>query len=260
MASYELTRDQKLNAYYWMRLTRTLDEMAVALWKQGRGVGGMFSQRGHEALSVGTGLALAPDDVVGPMHRDLGCYLLRGLTPQRIFGNLLARSTGVSHGRDANMHGTGDLSLNLVGFISHLPLSLPVMVGVAMSFVYRGEKRVAMTYVGDGSASAGIFHETMNLAAIQNAPLVLVLENNQYAYSTPVTKQTRNTNFVDRAVGYGVLGVTVEGNDLEAVYAVAKEAVERARTGGGPTLIVANTMRMLGHAIHSVPNMYHVSC
>ena len=129
-----LTVTQKLELYYWMQLTRTFDESMVALWKQGRGVGGTFSQRGHEAISVGAGYALAPDDVVAPMHRDLGCYLLRGMTPQRIFGNLLGRANGVTGGRDANLHGMGDLNLGIVGFISHLPHSLPVALGVAMSF------------------------------------------------------------------------------------------------------------------------------
>lgn len=245
-----MTRDQQLTLYYWMRLTRTLDEMAVALWKQGRGVGGMFSQRGHEAISVGTGFALGPDDVVAPMHRDHGCYMLRGLTPRRIMGNLLGRATGVSRGRDANMHGVGDLNLNLIGFISHLPQSLPVALGAAMSFVYRGEPRVAMTYVGDGSASEGLFHETLNMAAVFNAPYILIVENNQYAYSTPLNQQMKMPDLVNRAAAYGIPGVMVDGNDVEAVYAITKDAIERARAGGGPMLIEAKTMRMMGHAIH----------
>lgn len=250
VADHQLTHDQKIDIYYWMRLTRTLDDMAMTLWKQGRGVGGMFSQRGHEAISVGSGYALAPEDVVAPMHRDLGCYLLRGMTPRRIFSNLLARQTGPSRGRDANMHGVGDMSLNLVGFISHLPQSLPVALGVAMSFRYRNEKRVAMTYVGDGSASAGVFHEVMNMASLYNAPFVLIIENNQYAYSTPLNQQMKLPDMARRADAYGIPGVVVDGNDVEAVYCVTKEAVERARSGGGPTLIEAKTMRMLGHAIH----------
>ncbi|MCX6046052.1 MAG: thiamine pyrophosphate-dependent dehydrogenase E1 component subunit alpha [Chloroflexi bacterium] len=250
MSNYSLTRDQKLEIYYWMRLTRTFDDIAVAYWKQGRGVGGMFSERGHEAISVGTGYALAPEDVVAPLHRDLGCYLLRGLTLRRVFSNLLGRATGTNAGRDANMHGSGDMSLNLVGFISHLPQTVPVALGVAMSFVYRNEPRVAMTYIGDGSTSAGLFHETLNMAAVFNAPLVLIVENNQYAYSTPLVQQMKIPDIATRAAGYGIPGNIVEGNDVEAVYAVTKEAVERARAGGGPTLIEAKTMRMMGHAIH----------
>jgi TPP-dependent pyruvate/acetoin dehydrogenase alpha subunit len=250
MSVDELTCDQKIDLYYWMRLTRTLDDMAVALWKQGRGVGGMFSQRGHEAISVGSGYALAPEDVVAPMHRDLGCFLLRGLTPRRIFANLLARATGFSRGRDANMHGAGDLSLNLIGFISHLPQSLPVALGVAMSFAYRNERRVAMTYVGDGSASAGVFHEVLNMASLFNAPFVLIVENNQYAYSTPLHQQMKIPDIAPRANAYGIPNQIIDGNDVETVYHATKAAVERARSGGGPTLIEAKTMRMMGHAIH----------
>lgn len=250
MTKYELNRDQKIELYYWMQLTRTLDDMAMALWKQGRGVGGMFSQRGHEAISVGTGFALAPEDVAAPMHRDLGCYLLRGLTPRRIMANLLARETGFSRGRDANMHGAGDLSLNLIGFISHLPQSVPVALGVAMSFLYRNEPRVCLTYIGDGSTSEGLFHEVMNMAALYHAPLVLIVENNQYAYSTPLSQQMKIPDIARRADGYGMPGLIVDGNDVEVVYGVTKEAVEWARQGGGPTLIEAKTMRMMGHAIH----------
>lgn len=245
-----LSPEQKIEIYYWMRLTRTYDDNIVALWKQGRGVGGTFAQQGHEAISIGAGYALEPDDVVAPMHRDVGTYMLRGMTPRRIVANQLGRATGVSNGRDANLHGCGDLDLNLVGFISHLPQSLPVAVGVAMSFVYRNESRVAMTFIGDGSSQTGLFHESLNLAAIQNAPFVLIIENNQYAYSTPISYAMKIENIADRAAGYGIPGVIVEGNDVEAVYAATKQAVDRARAGEGPTIIECKTMRMLGHAIH----------
>lgn len=245
-----LTEQQRLELYYWMVLTRTFDERMLAYWKQGKGVGGTYSQRGHEAISVAAGFALGPDDIVAPMHRDLGCYLQRGLTPRRIFAQLLGKETGVSRGRDANLHGMGDLSHGIIGFISHLPLSLPVSVGVAMSFKLRKEPRVALTFVGDGSSSTGVWHESLNLAGLYQVPLVIIIENNQYAYSTPVAHQIPIENFADRAAGYGMPGVIVDGNDVEAVYAVVKEAVERARSGGGPTLVEAKTMRMLGHAIH----------
>ncbi|MCB0038721.1 MAG: thiamine pyrophosphate-dependent dehydrogenase E1 component subunit alpha [Caldilinea sp.] len=245
-----LTADRQLELFYWMTLTRIFDENMVALWKQGRGLGGTFSQRGHEAISVGAGYALGPDDVVAPMHRDLGTYLLRGMSPQRIFGNLLGRANGVSGGRDANLHGMGDLDLNVIGFISHLGHSLPVALGAAMSFVYRSEPRVALTFTGDGSSSAGLFHESLNMAAVWNAPLVIIVENNQYAYSTPLDQQMKSPEIAQRAAAYAMEGVVVDGNDVEAVYAVTHAAIERARAGGGPTLIEAKTMRMLGHAIH----------
>jgi TPP-dependent pyruvate/acetoin dehydrogenase alpha subunit len=245
-----LAPQQKLELYYWMRLTRTFDDRMLAHWKQGRGVGGTFSQRGHEAISIGAGYALGPDDIAAPMHRDLGTFLLRGITPRRMFANLLGRATGVTRGRDVNLHGVGDLNFGIFGFISHLPHSLPVGLGAAMSFRYRDEPRVALSFTGDGASNAGLFHETLNMAALYNAPWVVLVENNLYAYSTPVAETMKVTDIARRADGYGMPGVIVDGNDVEAVYAVTKEAIERARSGGGPTLIEAKTMRMLGHAVH----------
>jgi TPP-dependent pyruvate/acetoin dehydrogenase alpha subunit len=157
MSDIILDQAQHLELYYWMRLTRTFDEHMLALWKQGRGVGGAFSQRGHEAISVGAAYALAPDDVVAPMHRELGCNLVRGITPRRIFASLLGRATGVSAGRDANVHGMGDLDYGIIGFISHLPQSMPVALGAAMSFRYRDEPRVALTFTGDGASQRRTF-------------------------------------------------------------------------------------------------------
>lgn len=240
----------KLNIAYWMRLTRTLDDTIMAMWKQGRGVGGTFSGKGHEAISVGAGFAMGVDDVVAPMHRDLGCYLVRGLSPERILANQLGKAEGVTAGRDANLHGLGDLSLNILGFVSHLPQSMPVALGAAMSFQYREEPRVALTFAGDGSSNAGLFHETLNLAAVQNAPLIVVVENNQYAYSTPIHEQMAIDDIVVRAAAHGVAGEIIDGNDVAAVYEAVLEAATRARRGEGPSLIEAKTMRMLGHAIH----------
>jgi TPP-dependent pyruvate/acetoin dehydrogenase alpha subunit len=245
-----LTSEQKLEIYYWMVLTRTFDEGMVSLWKQGRGLGGTFSERGHEAVSVGSAYALAPEDIIAPMHRDIGAYFLRGLTPRRVFGNLLGKANGVTGGRDANIHGMGDLSLGIVGYISHIPMSMPIALGVAMSLKLRKEARVAMTYVGDGGSTAGLWHETLNMAALYNAPYVLIVENNQYAFSTHVSQQMPIENIADRAAGYNIPGTIVDGNDVEAVYQATCEAVERARQGGGPSLIEAKTMRMMGHAIH----------
>lgn len=193
---------------------------------------------------------MGPDDVVAPMHRDLGCYLLRGITPERIMASQLGRATSVNGGRDANLHGCGDLDLNIIGFVSHLPQSLPVAVGAAMSFTYRREPRVAMTFVGDGSSNTGLFHESLNLAAVHQAPFVLIVENNQYAYSTPLAQQMAIDDIVVRAAAHGVPAEIVDGNDVEAVRTVVEMAVERAREGGGPTMIECKTMRMLGHAIH----------
>jgi pyruvate dehydrogenase E1 component alpha subunit len=245
-----LTLHERIEMYRWMRLTRAFDDRMVAMWKQGRGVGGTFIERGHEAISVGAAMALAPDDVVAPMHRDLGCYLVRGMTPERIFRNLLGRAGGVTEGRDANLHGLGDLRLGLIGFVSHLPMSMPVALGAAMAFRYRSEERAALTFTGDGASSTGAWHETLNMAGVYRAPLVVVVENNQYAYSTPLRQQTAVTDVAQRAAGYGMPGVVIDGNDVELVHSVVDEALTRARSGGGPSLIEAKTMRMLGHAVH----------
>lgn len=233
-----------------MSLTRRFDDTAVALWKQGRGVGGMFSQRGHEAISVGVGSVLGPEDVVAPMHRDLGTYLIRGMSPQRILGNMLGKAGGVSRGRDANLHGMGDLSLGIIGFVSHIPQSLPTTLGAAMAFKMRKEPRVAVTFVGDGSTTAGAFHETLNMAALWHAPYVLIIQNNQYAYSTPLDQQTAVSDLASKAAAHGVATSTVDGNDIERVREAVGQAVERARSGGGPSAVETITMRMRGHAVH----------
>ena len=245
-----LSRDDLHTLLYWMRLTRAFDERVRLLYNQGRIPGAAFSQRGHEAISVGSSFALGPDDVVAPMHRDLGAYLLRGMTPRRIMAQMMGRATGVSRGRDVNTHGMGDLSLNIIGYVSPLPDSMPLAVGAALAFQYRGEARVAMTYFGDGSSSEGGCHESLNLAAVWRAPVVFICENNQYAYSTPLTRQLTVENIADRAAGYGFPGIVVDGNDVLAVYEATQAAVDRARRGDGPTLIECKTMRMLGHAYH----------
>ncbi len=245
-----LSTERRIEGYAWMTLTRAFDDAMVAMWKQGRGLGGAFSQRGHEAISVAAGMALAPDDVVAPMHRDLGTYLVRGMTPDRIFGNLLGRSTGPSRGRDANLHGLGDLDLGIIGFVSHIPQALPTTLGVAMSFKLRRQPHVALTTVGDGGFTSGGTHETLNMASLYRAPFVLIVEDNKYAYSTPLHQQMRSARFAEKVAAYDIPAMKVDGNDFDVMYAAVATAIDRARHGGGPTVIEADTMRMLGHAIH----------
>lgn len=246
----DLTDEDRLDLLYWMRLTRELDERTVTLFKQGKMAGSVFSQLGHEAISVGSAHALEPDDVLGPMHRDLGAFLVRGMEPRRILAQVLGRLGGPSRGRDVNFHGLGDLSLRILGYVSHLPQLMPVALGAAFAFQYRGEDRIALTYFGDGSFSEGGAHETLNLAAVLKAPIVFILENNQYAYSTPLKFQCAVENLAARAAGYGMPGESIDGNDVLAVRRATAEAVERARRGEGPTLIECRTMRMEGHAVH----------
>lgn len=251
-----LAPDFLLRALYWMRLARAFDDRVVLLHKQGKIAGGTFSQIGHEAISVGAAMTLQDGDIIAPMHRDLGAYFVRGITPRRMMAQALGRATGVSGGRDGNVHGCGDLNFGVIGFISHLPQSMPVTVGAAMAFALRGEPRVAMTFFGDGSSSEGLAHEALNWAAVFNTPAVFICENNQYAYSTPLSRQMRISDLAERAAGYGMPGVVVDGNDFFAVYEAVHAAVERGRAGGGPTLIECKTMRMRGHAIHD--NMAYV--
>ncbi|MBI4672736.1 MAG: thiamine pyrophosphate-dependent dehydrogenase E1 component subunit alpha [Chloroflexi bacterium] len=252
----EFSHDLLARAHYWMRFTRAFDDRIIALFKQGKLVGGLFSQLGHEAISVGAALALGPDDVIAPMHRDIGAYFVRGMTPARMMSQYFGRATGPSGGRDVNLHGCGDLSLGIVGFVSHIPQSTPVAVGVAHAFKLKHEPRVALDFFGDGGSSEGLIHESFNWASVYQVPAVFIVENNQYAYSTPTNKQMHIADIADRAAGYGMPGIVVDGNDFFAVHEATREAVERARNGGGPALIECKTMRIRGHAIHD--NMSYV--
>ena len=238
-----------LGLYRDMLRTRALDTRIEALYKQGKLVAGCYSSRGQEGLSIGSTAALRKDDVIGPMIRNLGAMLRHGIPMTMVLRNYLGRATGPTKGRDGSSH-FGSLAHNVIAPISMLASLIPVMCGVAFSFVLRKEDRVALTWIGDGGSNVGDFHEGLNLAGVLKLPFVLILENNKYAYSTPIGFQTAAEDFACRAQGYGMPSAKVEGNDVLAVYEVTREAVERARGGGGATLIEANTMRMRGHAIH----------
>ena len=245
-----LTRQQHLELYYFMKLNRSLEEQMVKLFRQNKIVGGLYSSLGQEATSVGTAYALGPHDWIAPMIRNIGALLVRGFRPRDIFTQHMARYTAPTLGKDGTSH-FGDLKTrHVVSPISMLGDLIPVMAGVAIAGRYLGQKIVAMTWIGDGGSSTGAFHEGMNFAAAERAPLVCVVENNQWAYSTPVKRQVPLRDLADRAKAYGIPGMIVDGNDAVAVYETAKEAVERCRAGEGPILIEAKTMRMRGHAQH----------
>jgi pyruvate dehydrogenase E1 component alpha subunit/2-oxoisovalerate dehydrogenase E1 component alpha subunit len=244
-----LSRDQQLELYYWMRLTRSLEERLVNLYRQTKVVGGLFRSLGQEADAVGSAFALEPRDVLSPLIRNLGSMLVKGATPLEILRQYMARGDSPTRGRELNIH-FGDTVRGFIGQISHLGDMVPVMAGVTLSFRLRGEDRVGLVYVGDGATSTGAFHEGINFAAVQRCPLVVVVENNGYAYSTPVTKQTAARHFVDKAPGYGIRGVQADGNDVLAVYQATREAVDHARSGGGVTLVELITYRRKGHAEH----------
>ena len=247
-ASTQLTVQDRRELLRYMLLMRATEERALALYRQGKVPGSYYDGRGQEAVSVGSAFALGPRDRACILHRDLGAHLIRGVAPGRVLAQMMGRVGGVTNGRDGNMH-FGDHRLGCVGMVSMLPDMAPVACGLALAFQMRREPRVAMTWFGDGSTANGQWHEAMNVAGVRRLPVVFILENNQYAYSTPNEGEFA-VDPVERAATYGFAGVTVDGNDVEAVFAAAAEACDRARVGGGPTLIQAETMRMHGHGAH----------
>jgi TPP-dependent pyruvate/acetoin dehydrogenase alpha subunit len=245
-----LTREQHLELYYFMRLNRELEEQMVRLFRQNKIVGGLYPSLGQEAISVGTAYALGPGDWIAPMIRNIGALLVRGFKPRDVLTQHMARYTSPTQGKDGTSH-FGDLKArHAISPTSMLGDLIPVMTGIAMAGRYLGQKIVTMTWIGDGGTSTGVFHEGLNLAAVQKAPFVLIVENNQWAYSTPTEKQSALRDLADRAKAYGMKSAIVDGNDVVAVVRTTREAVEHARAGNGPVLIEAKTMRMLGHAQH----------
>jgi len=247
-ASGHLKLDDRIWLLRAMLLMRGLEERAMSLYRQGKVPGSFYDGYGQEAVSAGAAFAMAPQDRLCVLHRDLAAHLVRGVAPARVLAQYLGRATGVTGGRDGNVH-FGDRRLGCVGMVSMLPDMMLVATGMAMAFKLRRERRCAITWFGDGSTSRGDFHEAMNWAGVQRLPVVFVLENNQYAYSTPLDKQFA-VDPVERAAAYGFVGVTVDGNDVEAMFEAAHDARARALEDGGPTLIEAVTMRMHGHAAH----------
>lgn len=233
--------------YKYLKLTRAIEDRVIALYRQGRIVGGVYNEYGMEAISVGVGAAMGPGDVIAPSHRDLGAILQRGLTPREIMSQWLGRTTSPTRGRDGNVH-IGRLDAGVFAFVSHMGATTPQAVGAALAFKLRKEPRVAVAGFGDGASNTGYVHESMNLAAVHKLPVVFVCNNNQFAYSTPLSKQLAIADIADRAAAYGFEGVVVDGNDVLAVYEAAHAAIEAARAGKGPTLIEAKTLRMHGHS------------
>jgi TPP-dependent pyruvate/acetoin dehydrogenase alpha subunit len=246
-----LSRGQLLELYYFLKLNRGLEEKLSNLYRQGKVVGGLYRSLGQEACSIGSSYALERGDIFTPLIRNLGAILVRGGSPHDIFCQYMAKANSPTRGRDLNVHfGWISAEGSMPSVISMLGDMIPILTGAVMAERMNGRRTVALTWIGDGGTSTGAFHEGLNLACVQKAPLVLIVENNGWAYSTPTTKQTANTKFVDRAKAYGCFGEQVDGNDVLAVYDATRSAVQRARQGLGPTLIEAITMRMKGHAEH----------
>jgi TPP-dependent pyruvate/acetoin dehydrogenase alpha subunit len=244
-----LTLAQRLELYSWMRLTRSLEERLVNLYRQTKVVGGLFRSLGQEADAVGSAYALRKGDILSPLIRNLGSMLVKGATPLEIIKQYMAKGDSPTRGRELNIH-FGDTERGFIGQISPLGDMVPVMAGVTLTFKMRGEDRVGLVYVGDGATSTGAFHEGINFAAVQRCPLVVIIENNGYAYSTPTAKQSLVKQFADKAIGYGIPGETADGNDVIATYEATKRAVDRARRGEGTSIVELMTFRRKGHAEH----------
>src|ERR671917_3155 len=244
-----LDREDLFLMYRNMLVTRGIEERGHILYRQGKIPGSFYTGRGNEAGSVGVATAMGPDDVGTPLHRDMGVHVVRGVEPWRIFAQYMGRADGPTKGKDGNVH-MADSKLGLLAMVSHLPAMLPVAVGCALAFRIRNEKRVAVGWFGEGAAARGDAHEGMNFAGVRRLPVVFICGNNQWAYSTPTHLGYPIEQLADRAAAYGFEGVVVDGTDVLAVYREARRAIEKAREGGGPTLIESVTLRMEGHAVH----------
>jgi TPP-dependent pyruvate/acetoin dehydrogenase alpha subunit len=245
-----LSREQCIDIYRWMLLNRRMEIALENLYKQGQVVGGVYFGLGQEGCSCASAYTLHKDDWMGPMIRNQGALLVRGFAPADIMMQYMAKSGSPTGGRDTTSH-FGDLEKrNVVAPISMLGDLIPVLAGVALGARLQGKHIAVMTYIGDGGQSTGVTYEGLNFAAVQDLGLVLIVESNLWAYSTPSDMQYRVQDLAERAIAYGIPGVIVDGTDACQVYDACHEACERARRGEGPTLIEAKMMRMKGHAIH----------
>ena len=235
---------------YYMSLMREVeDRIERKLYRQGKILGGVYVGRGQEAIPVGTSLLATPEDVLFPSHRDLAVFLIRGVPPARILAQYMGRAGGLTRGREGNMH-MGDLRLNIVSIISAMAACVPVAAGAALALRYQRKNGVVFCYFGDGATSRGDWHEGLNFASVQGLPVVFICNNNQYAYSTPLSKQMACRNVADRGPAYHIPAEIVDGNDVLAVYEAGARAVAYARSGAGPYLLECKTFRMTGHSAH----------
>jgi TPP-dependent pyruvate/acetoin dehydrogenase alpha subunit len=241
-----MDRETALRLYEAMLLTRLTEERLVKLFRQGKTLGSIYRSLGQEATACATAMALGPEDVIAPLIRDLGAMLVRGVTPSEVILQYLGRATSPTGGRDHNNH-FGSVARGIIAPTSMLGALIPVMAGVALSFRQKGERRVAMTWIGDGGSSTGAFYEGLNFAVVQRLPLIVVGEANGYAFSTPPDRQMAG-RMSQRS--QGAFTLTVDGNDAAAVYEAAAQGRQRCLEGKGPVFLVCETFRMKGHAEH----------
>ena len=259
MAQAQSTKGQKIPApgaqmlermLYYLTLTREAEtRIEQVLYRQGKIVGGVYVGRGQEAIGVGSAIQLVDGDVVLPSHRDFSSFLIRGFSLREIFCNWMARSNGPCRGRDNTLH-IGDMSRGVIPIISHLGDTCPVACGVGMVLKWRKRGNVALVHFGEGTTSRGDVHEAMNMAAVMKLPVIFICNNNAYAYSTPIEKQYAVKDLAVRGAAYGMPGVKVDGNDVLAVYSTVEKALQRARSGDGPSFVECKTFRMTGHSAH----------
>jgi pyruvate dehydrogenase E1 component alpha subunit/2-oxoisovalerate dehydrogenase E1 component alpha subunit len=244
-----LTRAEFHELYYYMRLTRSLEERLEYLFRQGRIAGGLYRSLGQEGESVGAAYALEDGDYLSPAIRNLGAMLVRGVTPLQMFCQYMGRSCAPSKGKDNTTH-FHDHDIGFIGPVSPLGTMVCVMDGVALAFQRQGKDRVGLTFLGDGGSRTGAAHEGISFAAARGLPVIVVVENNGWAFGTRTSEETALEELAAMAEGYGVAGERVDGNDVLAVYEATRAAVRRARSGSGMTLIEVVTYRMKGHAQH----------
>ena len=244
-----IDRDLAVKLYEAMVLTRAVEDRMVAMYRGGDLLGSLYTGHWHEAISVGAASCLRSDDYMAPLHRNLGAHLWKGMEPWQIMASFMGKATSPTGGRDGTLH-YGRLDLGVYNPPSHIPANFPVATGMAFAAKYRGQDRVCLAFCGDGSTSRADFHEALSIASVQQLPNVFVLENNQYAYSTPLRLTSHSRSLADKAVAYGIPGVTVDGTDVLAVRQAVDEAVQRARRGEGCSIVEGVTMRMHGHAEH----------
>src|SRR5215204_2037932 len=246
---FKLSTDELLEMYYWLKLIRAFDERLSLGVRQGKVRSGVYTGIGQEAIVVGSCFGLRQDDWIFPLHRDLGAMLMKGVTPRQMMAQMFAKVTGLSKGRDSALH-SGVSDLGIFGNTSMLGANLPVAAGIGLTFKMEKRDNVVIAYFGEGASNTGDFHEALNIAGVQQLPIVFICENNQYAYSVPLEKSMAIDDVAVRAEGYGFDGVAINGNDVLAVYQATQGALARARSGEGPTLIECKTYRWHGHSEH----------
>lgn len=246
---FTLSPDELLEMLYWLKLIRGFDERLSILVRQGKVRSGVYSGIGQEAIVVGTCYGLRREDYICPLHRDLGTFLMKGVEPRVMMAQMFGKRTGLSKGRDSALH-SGVPELGIFGNTSMLGSNLPVAAGLGLSFRMEQSDNVVVAYFGEGASNTGDFHEGLNMAGVLQLPVVFICENNFYAYSVPFERGMAIEDVAKRAESYGFDGVAINGNDVLAVYQATQGAIQRARSGAGPTLIECKTYRWHGHSEH----------